>query len=115
MKNFPFVQPLVQRWRESPSGVIAPSDARRPFRLWMTGSLAVVMAAMIPLRAASETERSHALRVLRHSRFGVSETLQRIEVAAAPDADAPADWSELPLSVVDELQALPDVVERALG
>ncbi len=175
MKNLPFVQPLVQRWRESPSGVIAPSEARRPFRLWMTGSLAVVMAAMIPLRSAGESGRSHALRVLRHSRFSVSETLQRIEfaardrglsvlalvpgappvlvlaasiggtlvvmseadsrpavpmsvmvreaadggadvlVAAAPHADAPPDWSELPRSVVDELQALPGVVERALS
>ena len=175
MKSLPFVQPLVQRWRESPAGVIAPSDARRPFRLWMTGSLAVVMAAMIPLRAASETERGSALRVLRHSRFGVSETLQRIEVAArdrglsvlamvpgAPPAlvlaasiggtlavmsdadsrpampmsvmvreaagggadvliasdaerDAAQDWSELPRSVVEELRALPGVVERALG
>ena len=54
----------------------------RPFRLWMTGSLAVVMAAMIPLRGASEAERHHALRLLRHSRFDVSETLQRIELAA---------------------------------
>ena len=71
----------MQRWRESPSGVIAPAEARRPFRLWMTGSLAVVMAAMLPLRAASETERSHALRVLRHSRFGVDETVQRIQLA----------------------------------
>ena len=82
MKSLPFVQPLVQRWRESPSGVITPSDLRRPFRLWMTGSLAVVMATMIPLRVAAETDRNHALRLLRHSRFGVSETLQRIEVAA---------------------------------
>lgn len=175
MKRFPFVQPLAQRWREAPSGVIAPSDARRPFRLWMTGSLAVVMAAMLPLRVASETERNQALRVLRHSRFGVTETLQRIEVAArdrglsvlamvpgtpsalvlaasiggtlvvmseadsrpampmsmmvreagdggadvlvtaAADAQPLHDWSELPTSVVDELQALPDVVDRALA
>ncbi|MBC8055559.1 MAG: hypothetical protein H7Y61_03155 [Rhizobiales bacterium] len=81
------VQPLVQRWRqESSSGAIAPAaaphDPRRPFRLWMTGSLAVVMAAMLPLRGASEAERSHAMRVLRHSPFDVSETLQRIELAA---------------------------------
>jgi hypothetical protein len=175
MKRFPFVQPLVQRWRESPSGVIAPSDARRPFRLWMTGSLAVVMAAMLPLRVASETERNQALRVLRHSRFGVTETLQRIEVTArdrglsvlamvpgtpsalvlaasiggtlvvmseadsrpampmsmmvreaadggadvlvmaVPDAQPSHDWSDLPTSVVDELQALPEVVARALA
>ncbi len=173
MKNL--VQPLVQRWREPPLGVIAPVDLRRPFRLWMTGSLAVVMAAMIPLRGAAESERNHALRVLRHSRFTVGETLQRIELAArdrglsvlalvpgstpalvlassiggtlvvmneadsrpamplsvmvreasdggadvlvasAPEVDAPHDWSELPRSVVDDLQALPSVVERALS
>ena len=81
------VQPLVQRWRdESSAGVLVPLASaikgRRPFRLWMTGSFAVVMAAMIPLRDASETERSHAMRVLRHSRFDVSETVQRIELAA---------------------------------
>ncbi|CAM5797612.1 hypothetical protein [Rhizobacter fulvus] len=147
----------------------------RPFRLWMTGSLAVVMAAMIPLRGASESERSHGLRLLRHSRYDVSETLQRIELAArdrglsvlarvagAPpvlvlassiggtlvvmneadsrpamplslmvsaaadggadvlvasthEANASSDWSELPSAVVDDLRALPGVVERALG
>ncbi len=80
------VQPLVQRWRQEPSGVIAPAappaDPRRPFRLWMTGSLAVVMAAMLPLRAASNAERSHAMKLLRHSPYGVTETLQRIETAA---------------------------------
>jgi hypothetical protein len=80
------VQPLVQRWRaESSSGLLIPSSAnrpRRPFRLWMTGSLAVVMAAMIPLRGASEDERHQAMKLLRHSRFDVSETLQRIELAA---------------------------------
>ena len=56
--------------------------SRRPFRLWMTGSFAVVMAALIPLREAGAEERSSALRVLRHSRFDVPETLQRIELAA---------------------------------
>ena len=77
------VQPLVQRWRaEASSGVLVPVAMRRPFRLWMTGSLAVVMAAMVPLRGASEAERSHAMKLLRHSRFDVSETLQRIELAA---------------------------------
>ena len=81
------VQPLVQRWREeSSSGALVPAvsviKARRPFRLWMTGSLAVVMAAMIPLRGASQAERSQAMRLLRHSPFDVSETLQRIERAA---------------------------------
>lgn len=174
------VQPLVQRWRaESSSGLLMPSvsalKASRPFRLWMTGSLAVVMAAMIPLRSASEVQRSQAMRLLRHSPYDVAETLQRIEVAArdrglsvlAKVAGAPpvlvlaasiggtlavmndagsapamplslmvsasaaggadvlvaaaqrdgdgSDWSELPASVVDDLRALPDVVDRALG
>lgn len=174
------VEPLVRRWREeSASGVLVPVvstlKARRPFRLWMTGSLAVVMAAMLPLRGASETERQHAMRLLRHSPFGVAETLQRIElaardrglsvlammpgappmlvlassiggtlvvmdaadsrptmplslivsaaadggadvlIAAAQDEGTASDWSELPPSVVDDLRALPGVIERALG
>jgi uncharacterized protein (DUF302 family) len=68
--------PLVPRF--------APSfGVQRPFRLWMTGSLAVIMAAMIPLRQpSSESERNHLMRVLRHSRFDVSETLSRIEISA---------------------------------
>jgi len=130
---------------------------------------------MIPLRGASEAERNHALRLLRHSRFDVSETLQRIElaardrglsvlarvagappvlvlassiggtlvvmndadsrpamplslmvsaaadggadvlVAAAPEETLANDWSELPRAVVDDLRALPGVIERALG
>ena len=82
MKSLPFAQPIVQRWREESSGVLVPAAMLRPFRLWMTGSIAVVMAAMIPLRAATETERNQAMRLLRHSRFDVSETLQRIELAA---------------------------------
>ncbi len=170
------VQPLVQRWRaEASSGVLVPAAMRRPFRLWMTGSLAVVMAAMIPLRGASDAERSLSMKLLRHSPFDVSETLQRIELAArdrglsvlarvagtqpvlvlassiggtlvvmndadsrpsmplglmvravadggadvlvasAHDAGAANDWSELPSEVVDDLLALPGVVERALG
>jgi hypothetical protein len=172
MKNLP----LIQRWRESPSGVVVPAEGRRPFRLWMTGSLAVVMAAMIPLRGVPESERGQSMRLLRHSRFNVSETLQRIEVAArdrglsvlaklagdppvlvlasaiggtlvvmnrsdsapamplslmvsgsrdggadvlvaaAPTEDGmSSDWSELPPSVVDDLKALPGVIERALS
>ncbi len=46
--------PLVQCSRAASSGLLLPSvfarKASRPFRLWMTGSLAVVMAAMILLR-----------------------------------------------------------------
>ena len=37
--------PFARRLRGLPSGVLAPFAIRRPFRLWMTGSLAVVMAA----------------------------------------------------------------------
>jgi uncharacterized protein (DUF302 family) len=52
----------------------------------MTGSLAVVMAALIPMRgppeAELESERDGVMRLLRHSRFGVTETVQRIEAAA---------------------------------
>ena len=171
MKKIPF----VQRWRESPSGVLAPADARRPFRLWMTGSLAVVMAAMIPMRDVSEVERSSGMRLLRHSRFDVGETVQRIQAAAqdrglpvlalmpgarpvlvlassiggtlvvmdeadsrpamplsmmvraahdggaevltasAAAIDAPRSWPDLPAAVVDDLQALPVLVDRALA
>jgi hypothetical protein len=170
MKNLPF----VQRFREPPSGALVSNEARRPFRLWMTGSLAVVMAAMIPMRDLEETERYSATRGLRHSRFGVAETVLRIEAAARdrglsvlalmPGArpvlvrassgggtpvvmdeadsqpemplsvmvregrDGGADvliasgsgdavasgWQDLPASVVDDLEALPGLVDRAL-
>lgn len=85
MKTFPFVQRT--RTDESPAATTATNAAtattasKRPFRLWMTGSLAVVMAALSPMREVNATERS-TLRLLRHSRFDVSETLQRIEDAA---------------------------------
>jgi hypothetical protein len=36
-------------------------------------------------------------------------------LVTAADAQPLHDWSELPTSVVDELQALPDVVDRALA
>ena len=58
------------------------SEARSPFRFWMTGSLAVVMAAMIPLQDFDAALRLGSMRLIRHSRFGVAETLQRIEAAA---------------------------------
>ena len=60
----------------------APFEIRRPLRLWMTGSLAVVMAAMLPIRDASQAERNHLMRLLRHSHFGVRETVQRLEASA---------------------------------
>ena len=60
---------------------LRPRLPARPFRLWMTGSLAVVMAAMIPLRDLGPNERA-GLRTLRHSRYSVNETVRRIETAA---------------------------------
>jgi uncharacterized protein (DUF302 family) len=77
MKKLPF----IQRLRESPAGVLAPVETRRPFRLWMTGSLAVVMAALMPVRDVSPSERGQLMRLLRHSQFGVRETVQRIEAS----------------------------------
>ena len=82
---------LPPRFRSAVSGrpaLARPAPARsvlevqRPFRLWMTGSLAVVMAAMIPLRDVPDSKRSELLRALRHSRFGVNETVLRIENSA---------------------------------
>lgn len=48
----------------------------------MTGSLAVVMAALVPVRDLPDGERSSSMRVLRHSPFGVNETVLRIEQSA---------------------------------
>ena len=62
------------------------SALRRPLRLWMTSSLAVVMAAFVPARLSAESQGRESMqdveRLMRHSRFGVAETLQRIEAAA---------------------------------
>lgn len=74
--------PLIHRRRDSPAGIVIPAEPRRPFRFWMTGSLAVVMAALVPLRGASDAERQQAMRLLRHSRYDVAETLHRLELAA---------------------------------
>lgn len=60
----------------------APFEIRRPFRLWMTGSIAVVMAAMMPIRDMSQGERQSLMRLLRHSQFGVNETVRRLEASA---------------------------------
>ena len=73
MKNLPIVQRLRGR-----SPLPGGPAARRPFRLWMTGSVAVVMAAVAPGRSVAEETQ----RLQRHSRYGVHETAQRIEDAA---------------------------------
>ena len=53
---------------------------KQPFRFWMTGSVAVVMAALGMGRAALAHER-HPLS--QSSRFRVMETVERIEACAA--------------------------------
>jgi uncharacterized protein (DUF302 family) len=169
--------PSSRRRRAFRIGVDEPGETRRPFRFWMTGSLAVVMAAMLPLSDstdASDAEPDTAMRLLRHSRYSVGETVQRLEAAARDqglsvlalmpgahpvlvlgssvggtlvvmqEADSrPAmplsvmvreaseggadvmvaqaaterpslDWQDLPAAVVDDLAALPVLVDRAL-
>lgn len=56
-----------------------------PFRLWMTGSLAVVMVALMPGRIGAAEERLRSTKVSRHSPYSVEETMQRIEDAARGD------------------------------
>jgi uncharacterized protein (DUF302 family) len=57
--------------------------ARKPFRLWMTGSLAVVMASLCTARGVLDDERlTNSMRLVRHSPYGVGETAERIEAAA---------------------------------
>ena len=56
---------------------------RKPFRLWMTGSLAVVMASFCTGRGVLDDERLAAtMRLVRHSPFSVTETVERIEAEA---------------------------------
>lgn len=177
MKTSAFVKPLRAETAPAATPVATPPvttpEQRRPFRLWMTGSLAVVMAAMVPLRQAEAAE-GNGLRLLRHSRFDVTETVLRIEAAARgrgltvlarvsgarpvivltcaaggtlvvmQEADSPpavpmsmlvhavpgggadvrftstlrgepADWQDLPVSVADDLAALPAWVAQALA
>ena len=63
-------------------GVPLHPPLHRPFRSWMTSSHAVLMAAMAPIRSATQDQRLPAMRVQRLSPFGVAETVQRIEAAA---------------------------------
>jgi len=61
---------------------VLPEAVRKPFRLWMTGSLAVVMASFCTARGVLDDERlASSMRVVRHSPFSVNETVQRIELA----------------------------------
>ena len=51
----------------------------KPFRIWMTGCVAVVMAALGTGRDAAAVEAESVKRV---SRFGVAETVQRLQAGA---------------------------------
>jgi len=68
--------------RRLPSRHAPRPEARPARRLWMTGSVAMVLAALMPLRDASAFERQSAWRLLRHSRYTVGETVLRIEATA---------------------------------
>jgi len=52
---------------------------KNPFRLWMTGGIAVLVAAVGGMRSDADDER---LTLARISRYGVAETVQRIEASA---------------------------------
>ncbi len=51
------------------------------FRLRMTSSLAVVMLSVFSARPGLQGHRPAPVRVMRHSPYGVDETLRRIELA----------------------------------
>jgi uncharacterized protein (DUF302 family) len=63
-------EPRTQRLNES-------SGLRKPHRLWMTGSFAVVMAALGPVQDRISTKR-----VFRQSPYSIGETVQRLEAEA---------------------------------
>ena len=52
----------------------------KPFRIWMTGCVAVVMAALGASRASAAVEAEGIKRV---SRFGMAETVQRLQAGAS--------------------------------
>lgn len=68
---------------------------RKPHRLWMTGSFAVVMAALAPAQ-----ERISSKRVYRQSPYSIGETVQRIEAEARHQG----------LSVLAELEGAQPVI-----
>jgi hypothetical protein len=59
----------------------AAEHAQGPFRLRMTSSLAVVMLSVFSARPGLRGDRPAPTRVMRHSPYGVDETLRRIELA----------------------------------
>jgi len=91
--------------------------ARKPFRLWMTGSLAVVMASLCTGRGVLDDQRlASTLRVVRHSPFSVTETVLRIEQAArqrGQDVLAKIGSNELVLVLASSVGGTPVVMLSA--
>jgi uncharacterized protein (DUF302 family) len=57
--------------------------AASQFRLWMTNSRAVVMLSVFASRPSAGRDQYAPSRVVRHSPYGVAETLRRIELAVS--------------------------------
>lgn len=67
---------------QTPNPWTARLDPRLAYRVWMTGSIAVVMATLWTLRGLPNEEKQK--RMLRYaSPYSVSETVLRIEASAA--------------------------------
>jgi hypothetical protein len=84
---------------------------RKPHRLWMTGSFAVVMAALSPT-----LDRMGSKRVLRQSPYDMNETLQRIEDAARHQGLsvlAEVDGSQPVIVLGSSIGGTPVVMDRA--
>lgn len=54
---------------------------KQPFRFWMTGCAAVLMAS-IGAQARSDTRAEERNAAMRHSRYGLKETVLRLEASA---------------------------------
>ncbi|MBX3605023.1 MAG: hypothetical protein KF788_07115 [Piscinibacter sp.] len=95
----------------------AGGGIRKPFRLWMTGSLAVVMASLCTGRGVLDDERLAAsMRVVRHSPYSVTETVLRIEEAArqrGQEVLARIDGSALVLVLASSVGGTPVVMTAA--
>jgi uncharacterized protein (DUF302 family) len=84
---------------------------QKPHRLWMTGSFAVVMAALGPVQ-----DRILSKRVFRQSPYSVGETVQRIEAEARHQGLsvlAELDGSQPVIVLGSSIGGTPVVMDRA--
>jgi uncharacterized protein (DUF302 family) len=87
------------------------ASLRKPHRLWMTGSFAVVMAALGPAQ-----DRILPKRVFRQSPYSVGETVQRIEAEARHQGLsvlAELDGSQPVIVLGSSIGGTPVVMDRA--